>query len=205
MYPATLSKTSVEIVAFLAGHIGQSYPVRQISVKIGKDYKITYDTTKKLAAQGVLEIERSPRLVICRLNLRSNTQFLSFIESLRFSHFVKKKPDLRITVAELLPRIQLAYFTAILFGSHVKGTATEKSDLDILFIIPDQGAEKIVSSTVASVERMVPKGLHEVILTYEEFSALLKENKPNVAKEAVENHIVAYGAEPFYRILSETL
>ena len=77
--------------------------------------------------------------------------------------------------------------------------------MDILFIIPDRGAEKIISNTVASVERLVPKGLHEVILTYEEFSALLKDNKPNVAKEALENHIVAYGAEPFYRILSETL
>lgn len=50
----------------------------------------------------------------------------------------------------------------------------------------------------------MPKGLDEAILTYKEFSSLLKENKPNVA-EALENHVIAYGAEVFYRILSETL
>lgn len=203
MYPPTLSKTSVEIVAFLAGHIGESYPVRQISKNIRKDYKITYDTTKRLAAQGILRIERKANLVICQLNVRDNVQFLSFIEALRLGDFLKGKRDLRVIVAELVPKIGLAYFTAILFGSHVKETATKRSDLDILFILPERSAERMVSNAVASIERTTPVGIHEVVLTAEEFATLLREGKPNVAKEAVENHIIAYGAEAFYRILGE--
>lgn len=203
MYPATLSKTSVEIIAFLVSHIGESYPVRQISKNIRKDYKITYDTTKRLAAQGILRIERKANLAICRLNVRDNVQFLSFIEALRLEHFLKHKPGLRVIIAQLLPKVGLAYFTAILFGSHLKGTASKRSDLDVLFIIPGRSAEKMVSNAVASVERTTPIGIHEVVLTGEEFAGLLRESKPNVAKEALENHIIAYGAEAFYRILAE--
>lgn len=203
MYPATLSKTSVEIIAFLVSHIGESYPVRQISKNIRKDYKITYDMTKRLAGQGILRIDREANLVMCRLNVRSNAQFLSFIEALRLEHFVRNNPDLRVVIAELLPKVGLAYFTAILFGSHVKGTATKRSDLDVLFIIPERRAEKMVSNAVASVERTTPIGIHEVALTGEEFAALLRESKPNVAKEALKDHIIAYGAEAFYKILGE--
>ncbi len=203
MYPATLSRTSVEILAFLASHVRKAYTIRQLSKGIGKDYKITYDMTKRLAAQGILTIERRANLLICRLNVRNNAQFLSFIESLRLEHFLKRNPELRLIASELLSKIDLPFFTAMLFGSHVKGTATKKSDLDILFTVPYRQAEKTVSNAVASLERTMPVGIHEVILTNDEFSQLLSENKPNVAREAIEDHIILYGAEAFYKLLGE--
>jgi len=61
--------------------------------------------------------------------------------------------------------------------------------------------ESGASFAIASVERVSPMGIHEVILTSGEFTQLLKEKKPNVAWEALDCRIVSYGAEPLFKIL----
>jgi predicted nucleotidyltransferase len=93
----------------------------------------------------------------------------------------------------------------ILFGSHVKGTASKRSDLDVLFVVQNKDAEKEISSAVGSVARITPIGIHDVILTSEEFAQLLRERKPNVAWEAVDDRIVPYGAEPLFKFLEDVM
>jgi hypothetical protein len=51
------------------------------------------------------------------------------------------------------------------------------------------------------MERISPIGIHDLTLTADEIIGLLKEKKPNVAWEAVDNRIVPYGAEPFFWVL----
>jgi predicted nucleotidyltransferase len=91
----------------------------------------------------------------------------------------------------------------ILFGSHVKGITSERSDLDILFVIPNRLLEKEVLSVVGSVERISPIGIHEITLTSDEFIELLKHKTSNIAWEVVDNHIIPYGAQVFFRMLEE--
>ena len=93
----------------------------------------------------------------------------------------------------------------IIFGSHVKGTASKRSDLDTLLIIPNKEMENDVSSAIGSITRISPMGIHDVILTNEEFTQLLREKKPNVAWEALDNRIVPYGAEPLFKVLEGIL
>jgi hypothetical protein len=50
-----------------------------------------------------------------------------------------------------------------------------------------------------------PLGIHETVLTYSEFLDLLKEKKPNVAWEAIDNRIVPYGAEMLFKALEQVL
>ena len=91
----------------------------------------------------------------------------------------------------------------ILFGSHVKGTASKRSDLDVLIIIPKNEMERDVSSAVDSAARISPIGIHDVILASEQFTQLLSEKKPNVAWEALDNRIVPFGAESLFKILED--
>jgi hypothetical protein len=58
---------------------------------------------------------------------------------------------------------------------------------------------------VASVERTTPFGIHEVILTSEDFAALLRERQTNVAWEAIDNRIVPYGAESLFKMLGAVM
>jgi predicted nucleotidyltransferase len=201
----SLSKTSIEILSYLSSRIRESFTVRQIAEAIKKDYKITHVMTMRLAAQHYIIAEKKPPVTYCRLNLKGNSSLFAYIEAIRASRFFAGHQDLEILVGDLKSNISLPFFTLILFGSHVKGRAQARSDLDILFIIPERKFEKEVTAAVGSVQHVSPLGIHEIVLTNIEFMDLLKQKKPNVAWEAVDNRIVPYGAEMLFKMLEEAL
>ena len=205
MYLEPLSKTSIEILSFLNSKIRESFTVRQISEGIGKDYKITYTMTMRLADQKYINAEKKPPVTYCRLNLKGNTSLLTYIEGIRASRFFQKHKDIELLINDLTSKINSPFFTIILFGSYVKQTASAKSDLDIIIIIPERSFEREIEVAVGSIQHVSPIGIHETILTNSEFMELLKQKKPNVAWEAIDNRIVPYGAETLLRMLEEML
>lgn len=205
MYLEPLSKTSVEILAFLSSRIRESFTVRQIAEAIGKDYKITYTMTMRLADQQYIIAEKKRPVTYCRLNLKGNLSLLAYIEGVRASRFFEKHKDLEVLVNDLTSKTSTPFFALILFGSYVKGTASPRSDLDVLLIVPERSFEKEIEVAVMSVQRVSPLGIHEIVLTYSEFLDLLSEKKPNVAWEAIDNRIVPYGAEMLLKMLEQVL
>ena len=205
MYLEPLTKTSVEILAYLSSRVREKFTVRQIADAIGKDYKISYVMTMRLAENGYLIAEKKRPVTNCRLNLKGNSSLLAYIEAIRVSRFFTTHKDVEILVKELQLKITSPFYTMIIFGSYVKGGVTKKSDFDILFIIPDRSLEKEVSSAVGSVGRISPMGIHEVVLTVKEFISLLNQRTSNVAWEAVDNHIIPYGAQALFKILETEL
>ena len=205
MHLDTLNKTSVEILSFLGLRIRETFTVRQIAEAIGKDYKITYTMTMRLAEQNHVIAEKKRPVTYCRLNLKGSTSLLAYIESIRANRFFEKHKDVKTLIDDLTSNITLPFFTLIMFGSHVKDTASARSDLDMLLIIPERKFEKEVEAAVGSVQHVSPLGIHEILLTGGEFIELLKQKKPNVAWEAVDNRIVPYGAEMFFKMLKEAL
>ena len=205
MYAEPLTKTSVEILVHLSSKIRESFTVRQIANAIGKDYKISHVMTMRLAEHQYIIAEKKPPVTYCKLNLKGNSSLLAYIEGVRANRFFAKNRDLKILVNDILSQFDSPFFTLIIFGSYVKGTASRKSDLDVLFIIPDTTMEKEVSSAIGSIEHISPIGLHEIVLTSRTFADLLKQKTANVAWEAVDNRIVPYGAEALFKMLEATL
>ena len=205
MHLEHLSKTSVEILAYLSSKLRESFTVRQIAGGIGQDYRITYVMTMRLARQKYIIAEKRRPVTHCRLNLKGNSALLAYIEAIHASRFLAKHRDIEVIANGLREKIASPFFTMILFGSHVKGTASKRSDLDVLFVVQNKDAEKEISSAVGSVARITPIGIHDVILTSEEFAQLLRERKPNVAWEAVDDRIVPYGAEPLFKFLEDVM
>jgi len=201
MHLEHLSKTSVEILAFLSSRLRESFTVRQIANGIGQDYRITYEMTMRLVKQLYVTAEKRRPVTHCRLNLKGNAALLAYIEGIRAGRFLSKHRDIEVIVNLLCEKIASPFFTMILFGSHVKGTAAKRSDVDVLFVVPDKAREGEIASAVSSVERTSPFGIHEVTLTKDDFTALLRERQTNVAWEALENRIVPYGAEPLFKML----
>lgn len=201
MHIDTLPKTSVEVLAYLCSRLRESFTVRQIAKGIGQDYRITYEMTMRLVREKLILAEKRRPATRCRLNLKGNSTLFAYIEGVRASRFLAKHRDVEVMANGLMDRIDSPFYSMIVFGSHVKGTASRRSDLDVLFVIPSKEIEKKVSSAVGSVERISPIGIHDVTLTADEFLGLMKVEKPNVAWEAVDHRIVLYGAEPLLRML----
>ena len=205
MYLEPLTKTSTEILAFLSSRIRESFTVRQIAGAIGKDYKITYTMTMRLAEQHYIIAVKKRPVTYCRLNLKGNSTLLAYIEGVRASRFFEKHKDIEILFNDITSKITLPFFTLILFGSYVKGKPSPRSDLDVLLIVPERSFEKEVEAAVGSVQRVSPVTIHETILYGSEFMDLLKQKKANVAWEAIDNRIVPYGAEMLFKMLEEVL
>jgi predicted nucleotidyltransferase len=203
MHLEPLSKTSVEILAYLSSKLRESFTVRQIAAGISRDYRITYVMTMRLARQKYIIAEKRRPVTHCRLNLKGNSALLAYIEAIRAGRFLAKHRDIEVVADSLRENIALPFFTMILFGSHVKGTASKRSDLDVLVIIPKNDMERDVSSAVGSAARISPIGIHDVILASEEFTQLLREKRPNVAWEALDNRVVPFGAESLFKILED--
>lgn len=161
--------------------------------------------TMRLARQKCIVAEKRRPVTYCRLNLKGNSVLLTYIEGIRASRFLAKHRDIEVIVNGLREKIISPFFVMILFGSLVKGTASKRSDLDVLFVIPSKEMEKDVSSAIGSIARISPMSLHDVTLTSGEFAQLLKDKMPNVAWEALDNRIVLYGAEPLFRMLEEIM
>ncbi len=195
-----LSKTEIAILKFFANKIGKAYTVREIAKNIGQDYRITHETVSRLAEKGLIEKEKKANLNLCRLNFKKNMSVLSYIESTIAQGFLEKNKDVGIIITDLLKSIKIPCFTLILFGSYAKGRR-KKSDLDLLFLVPDRKSEKDVSAGVFSIERITPIKIHDIILTYGEFSKMLEEKKTNLAKEILDNHVIFYGSEAYYKTL----
>ena len=126
MYLEPLTKTSIEILSYLSSRIQESFTVRQIAEAIGKDYKITHVMTMRLAKQNYIIAEKKRPVTYCKLNLKGNSSLLAYIEGIRASRFFKQHREIEILVNDMTSKISSPFFTAILFGSHVKGTASDK-------------------------------------------------------------------------------
>lgn len=159
----------------------------------------------RLAKQNYVIAEKKPPVTYCKINIKGNSSLLAYIEAIRADRFFAKNRDLQILVNSFLSKIPSPFFTMIFFGSYVKGTASKKSDLDVLFIIPERAMEKEITIAVGSIEHISPIGIHETALTSQEFADLLKQKTANIAWEAVDNRIIPYGAEAFFKILETSL
>jgi predicted nucleotidyltransferase len=154
-----------------------------------------------LVNKGIVEKVKKANINLCKISLKADIEIFSYIEYLRALEFFYRLKEIKLIRNDLLDKIPIYAFTVILFGSYVKGTYKKNSDLDLLFLILDKRFEKEVSTAIASIERISPIGIHETILTYDDFIRMLKERERNIAKEVLEAHIIFYGAEAFYKLL----
>jgi len=209
--PPYLSSTAIAILKLMVSDLTKDYTIRKLAQAIRQDYRITYDTVKRLSENGILSLERKANLHVCRLRLDKNIQVLAFTESLRATEFLESKPGIRVLLSTIVSKITniLPFFCLVLLGSVVKSKAASRSDLDMLLVLPDLMFQDRVENELASVMRTSTIGVHEIILSTDQFVSMLPARqmakKPNVATEVLESHIIPYGAETFYTLLSRVM
>ena len=90
----------------------------------------------------------------------------------------------------------------LVFGSYTKNPRKD-SDLDLLILVPDEKYSNPINNAISSVARTSPIEIHETILTEESFLSLSRKKELNVASESLNNHIIIYGSENFYKLQDE--
>ena len=197
-----LNKTETSILRFLVRNITKEFSIKAMSEGIKKSYPSVRKNVLALEKKRVIEIRSLNQThTLCNLNLTNpdNVGTFSTIDFLERDEFFAKNKEIKAILDDIMNKISSNSFTLILFGSYAKGNYRSGSDLDMLFLVSSMGDEKRMLSAVSAAEMLTNRKIHGIVMTYADFYGLLKKSGANLAKEILNDHIIVYGAESFYR------
>lgn len=169
--------------------------IREIAKQIHADYRITYLAAQRLIQQDVLRAETVGKSTLCRLNPTHYGTEIYEAEQERKEHLLKNK-NLQQLGQEIMSKVKTSSFILLLFGSYAKGQQTKSSDIDLLFISNEAHFEQKISDLLS----LLPLKTHPLVFTEEEFIRMKDAKKPNVVQEAIQNNVILYGIEAYYRL-----
>lgn len=181
-----------KILRFLIENKEKSFSIYGLSKSLKIDYKLVYINVKKLQKEGPISVEDFKSQKRCSFKDRFNEDVFS-VESERRADFLKKK-EFR-AIYDILKEIN-KQFIVLLFGSHVKGTATKHSDIDCLLIFSEEDAKKIEEKLL-----ILPFEVHLTTISYDSFINMLKSKEFTVVSEALKKNIILFGIEDYYRLI----
>ena len=182
----------IRVLMFLIEQRDEKINIAMISNRLGINYKNVYSVVKKLAADGIISLEKFGRTNICTL-VEKNNPLIFWAEYVRRERLLKERGFKVIYDALNLLRFS---FECLIFGSYAKNSATRASDVDLM-IIADQDREKLIRRTIS----VIPLDIHLTFLTEEEFLTMAGSNTFNVVSEALKKNIILIGIEDHYRRL----
>jgi predicted nucleotidyltransferase/predicted transcriptional regulator len=188
--------TKDKILKVLLSNKKENFTIRSISKKINLDYKTVYLTIQKLAKKEVIETKKIGQSVLCSIKNNFNEDVFR-IEFIRVKELLQKK-DFYVLHKQIQDDIKKPFFTLLLFGSHASGKQTKHSDIDLMLITND----KDINRKIKHVLSLLPLKIHLLDFTSKELLTMLKTTEFNVGKEAVDNNIILFGIENYYRLIN---
>jgi hypothetical protein len=182
------SKTIQEhILTFLVENNQDSFSIREISNKIKKDYKNTYDAVKQMPSVKITKVGSSNQV-----SFNFNFSTLLFGVEMQRQKRVLKDKNMQILYSDLC-KIN-AQFILLLFGSRAKRKQTKRSDYDLLLL--SDSPEKIEQKI-----GLYPTNIDLNVFSLDEFRQMLLSKEFTVISEAVKNNVILFGTEDYYRLI----
>ena len=172
--------------------------IKKITKK--KSHHYVFEALKKFTKLKLLNETKKGNTNIYNINLENkNLHYLAFVESIRKENMI----DIPYQIIEQITKnIKSPFYTLLIGGSYAQGKQKSKSDLDIVFIIPNCEDKKLYKVALKEGELTIPE-IHGYIFTMGEFCNMLINNEFNYGKELARKHIIYYGAEVYFKILFE--
>ncbi len=187
-------KTKIKIIKMFIEDNRQR-TIREISVEIKSDYKITYLAVQKLIEETILKKKIIGKSTICTLNENYYGIEIYEAENQRKTEMCKNA-NIKALQKEIISKLNTYFFVLLLFGSYAKRKQTKTSDIDLLFI----SNEKKFEDDMQHVLSLLPLKVHALFFTEEEFMRMKDAKKSNVMQEAIKNNIILYGIEIYYQL-----
>ena len=169
--------------------------IRGLANAVKSDYKIIHTAINRLLKKGVLSGKKVGKSVVVIFNNKLFNEVLH-AEFERRENILKNK-NLKIMLDSIKNNLKTVNFVLLLFGSYAKKTFNSKSDIDLIFIIPDLKIEKEVEQVIS----ILPLKIHPLIFSEKQFIDMKNSYELNVVKEAIKNNVVLYGIEQYYELL----
>lgn len=192
-----INKSTARILQFFAGHITQSFSLREAARMLGMHVSLAHRAMQPLISSGIIMRDRHRHLA---LNYKSHHGIIAFAEYLRRDDFLARFRDMRLFADEVTSKIRQDCFALLVFGSAVD--SARPRDIDILLIV--DSAEKIVfhEKFLHNIASGYGIRFEERVFSSESvYEMLSRRDEKNLINEVLNRHIILYGAELFYRLL----
>ncbi len=180
------------ILRFLIENKEKTFSMYELAKVLKIDYKLLYINIKKLKVEKSIDVENLKSQKRCSFK-NSFNEDVFIVESERRNDILKKKEFKAIY--EKLNGVN-KQFIILLFGSHVKGTASKNSDIDLL-LISNLEDTKVIEEKL----EVLPLKIHLTPITYKAFMDMLKTKEQTVVSEALKKNILLFGIEDYYRLI----
>ncbi|HIH23565.1 TPA: nucleotidyltransferase domain-containing protein [Candidatus Woesearchaeota archaeon] len=183
--------TLLRIINYLAKNHLAAPTMHSLAVTLKIPYATFYRTLK--AKSDLFLIETVGKAKTIRLNLDQDViiAYLTLASWGEREEFLEHHTIIR-KICEDLPKEEVV----LLFGSYAKGTATERSDIDILII--NKNGKKTTS--FSKHELLYKKTINPIIVSRKEFENMLRDSGENVGKQALKNHVVLQEPQQFWEM-----
>lgn len=184
--------------------ITELFTMRGIERLLKMQFSLVQYAIKPLKEKKLITLNKQNLL---SLNYQENHDVLSYVEYIRRNKFLSKSKNkaLAMFIKDFVKNFKEQSFVLLIFGSAV--ISNKPNDIDILLIVDDikktDPSEKFLYNT--SRNYSIGKELHITTISYESvYEMLIKREKVNVMNEVLNRHLIMYGAEIFYRLLTRS-
>ncbi|MDP2924257.1 MAG: nucleotidyltransferase domain-containing protein [Candidatus Omnitrophota bacterium] len=188
------------------------YTINEISKLLLKPYGTTYNYIQSLIKENVLKYDIKGKATICSINFKSQKaiEILSLLSVSGKEAFTKKQALLSNALDELgiavKEKLNHNIFSLILFGSTVKGTAREKSDIDLFFITPSKDKyDEIIENECNALRMRYGRDINPITAEPKMYINMLREAGENTGKQILRDKIIFFGSNKFWELTMEAL
>lgn len=193
-----LLATELKILQVLFEDFTRQYTIREMALRLKSPYPQVHRGVQLLYKRGLVFKREQGKSCVLSLNFEKQCDEYILVELERRKVLLDKYSRLKLLSYDL-ERLPFMQYMCILFGSYAAGKATQGSDIDVLFVIPDtydyatfeKMVRGVLTSSLVDMQITTEQGLVEMWNTAGKF---------NVGNELLKKHIVLYGAEAFLRL-----
>ena len=163
---------------------------------IAVDYKNTYNLVSELQPE-IISKEKVGNTSLIKINLKLSPEIYS-IESKRTEEFLSINPKLKV-LKNYIGDLNYPFLIVLVFGSYVKNTKTQSSDIDICIISDDKAKIRELQEkfNILSLKIRIQE------FTTKEFVSMIERTQNNLGNEIVKSNIILYGIENYYNLISK--
>jgi predicted nucleotidyltransferase len=195
----THNKNEIKVLNLFRKNIFLKASIREIMQKTNSNsYQRIYDAIENLIKKNILEAEKigNLRLISLKLNRESNIA-LSYLDDFENKNIPNYSKIIEIK--------EISDYIILVTGSYAKGTATKKSDLDLIVIVPnDANIVKIQKKLESETMLFIPE-MHIYVFRKKDFIDMLTQKEENYGKEIFRNNVLLKNPQLYYELIKEAV
>lgn len=190
--------TEMRILKRLFDDLTSTWTIHKLSVELKLPYPQIHRNTQLLIKRGLVIRENIGKSSNISIPLKNyNDDFIN-VEIERKKEAIVKYKTLKL-LDDDLKKLNQVQFICLIFGSYAEKTTNPESDIDLLFIIPDEYSFKTFEKNARTYINIPKVDIH---ITTEKGLIDMWSNpeKINLGNEILKKHVIFRGAEAFLHL-----